>query len=257
MCRLVITDRDREGCYKRQTTLPHIGKQGRERLAAATVVVVGCGELGTVAAKLLAQAGVGCLHLVDDEYVEAVNIDAQVFLEQEDARVKYPRVLIAAEQLRAVNSTVRVEPVVTRLTSANADRLLRDADLILDGTDNDATRHVLNQVCMKQNIPWIFATVADSHGLTMNIVPGETPCFACVFGNPDGTRSSQGLSEQSKELLPTITHIVASLQVGQAIKLLLGDENYSRDLLYIDAWDPLLKRVVLKAQQGDCRVCGR
>ena len=92
----------------------------------------------------------------------------------------------------------------------------------------------------------------------MNIVPGETPCFACVFGYPDRrTLGQSSENEQEKGLLPTITHIVASFQVGQAIKLLLGDGGYSRDLLYIDAWNPLLKRVVTKEQQGNCRVCGR
>lgn len=254
----MITREDCEERYKRQATLPQIGWRGQARLATATVVVVGCGGLGTVAAELLARAGVGHLHLVDDDYVEVVNLGGQALFEEGDASAKRPKALVAAERLMAANSTIHVEPAVTRLTSANADELLRGAQLILDGTDNDATRHVLNRVCVKQGIPWVFAAVAENHGLTMNIVPGETPCFACVFGTPD--RQNLGrcpANGQEKRLLPTITHIVASLQVGQAIKLLLGDEDYSRDLLYIDAWDPLLKRVVLKEQLGNCRVCGR
>jgi adenylyltransferase/sulfurtransferase len=255
----VIIREDCEERYRRQATLPQIGWSGQAKLTAATVVVVGCGGLGTVAAELLARAGVGRLHLVDDDYVEIVNLGGgQALFEEEDAGAKRPKVLVAAERLRATNSTIHVEPVVNRLTSANADELVRGAQLILDGTDNDATRHVINRVCVKQGIPWVFAAVAESHGLTMNIVPGETPCFACVFGTPGRQNLDRCLAnKQEKSLLPTITHIVASLQVGQAIKLLLGDEDYSRDLLYIDAWDPLLKRVVLKEQLGNCRVCGR
>ncbi|MCP4543710.1 MAG: HesA/MoeB/ThiF family protein [Chloroflexi bacterium] len=217
-------------------------------MAAATVTVVGCGGLGTVAAEILAQAGVGHLYLLDD----------QVFCEKGDAKAKQPQALIVAERLRVVNPALRVEPVVTRLTSTSVEKFLMNAHLVLDGTDNDATRHMINRVCVKQGIPWVFATVAESHGLTMNIVPRETFCFACVFGNPSRQSVEPGLgNEQEKGLLPTITHIMASLQVGQAIKLLLGNDDYSRDLLYVDAWNPLLKKVALKEQRGDCGICNR
>lgn len=255
----MITREDCKERYRRQATLPQIGWRGQARLATATVVVVGCGGLGTVAAELLARAGVGHLHLVDDDYVEVVNLGGgQALFEEEDASAKRPKALVVAERLMAANSTIHVEPVVTRLISTNADEILRGAQLILDGTDNDAARHLINRVCVKQDIPWVFATVAESHGLTMNIVPGETPCFACVFGTPGRQNLGRCLAnKQEKRLFPTITHIVASLQVSQAIKLLLGDEDYSRDLLYIDAWDLILKRVVLKEQLGNCRVCGR
>jgi len=240
--------------YSRQAALPQIGWRGQERLAAATVVVVGCGGLGTVAAGLLARAGVGHLHLVDSDRVELANLAGQVLFDEEDAKAGRPKAVAAAERLRAVNSTIRIEPVVIRLTSTNADRLLKDAHLVLDGTDNDATRHLINRICVRRGIPWVFAAVRENYGLMMNIVPGETPCFACIFGSPSRRASDQG---REKGLLPAITHVVASLQVGQAIKLLLGDESYSRGLLYIDAWEPLLERLAVKGSQGTCCVCGR
>ena len=239
--------------YSRQATLPQIGWRGQERLAAATVVVVGCGGLGTVAAGLLARAGVGHLRLVDSDHVELANLAGQVLFDEEDAQAGRPKALAAAERLRAANPTICVEPVVARLTSTNADRLLRDAHLVLDGTDNDATRHLINRICVKRGIPWVFAAVMESYGLTMNIVPGETPCFACIFGNPGRATSGQ---RQEKGLLPAITHIVASLQVGQAIRLLLEDDSYSRGLLYIDAWEPVLERLVVKGSRTECRICG-
>jgi len=240
--------------YSRQAALPQIGWRGQERLAAATVVIVGCGALGTVAAELLARAGVGHLRLVDDDNVELANLAGQILFDEEDARAERPKALVAAERLQAANPTICIEPVVARLTPTNADRLLRDAHLVLDGTDNDATRHLINRVCVRRGIPWVFAAVMESYGLTMNIVPGETPCFACIFGNPSHRASGQG---EEKGLLPAITHIVASIQVSQAIKLLLDDGSYSRDLLYIDAWEPFLERLAVRGPRGACRVCGR
>jgi adenylyltransferase/sulfurtransferase len=238
--------------YSRQATLPQIGWRGQERLAAATMVIVGCGGLGTVAAGLLARAGVGHLRLVDNDRVEIANLAGQVLFDEEDAQAGRPKALAAAERLQAANPTIYIEPVVARLTPANADRLLKDAHLVLDGTDNDATRHLINRICVKRGIPWVFAAVMESYGLTMNIVPGETPCFACIFGNPGRATSGK---RYEKGVLPAITHIVASFQVGQAIKLLLGDGSYSKGLLYIDAWEPVLERLAVKSLQEGCRIC--
>lgn len=244
---------ERKERYSRQAALPQVGWRGQEKLAAAIVVVVGCGGLGTVSAGLLARAGVGHLRLVDSDRVEFANLGGQVLFDEGDAQAGRPKALAAAERLRAANPTIRIEPVVTRLTSANADRLLKDAHLVLDGTDNDATRHLINRVCVKRGIPWVFAAVMESYGLTMSIVPGETPCFACVFGNPGRRTAGQ---RQEKGVLPAITHVVASLQVGQAIKFLLGDDSYSRGLLYIDAWEPVLERLAVKSPENGCRICG-
>lgn len=238
--------------YSRQAALPQIGWCGQERLAVATVVVVGCGGLGTVAAGLLARAGVGHLRLVDSDCVELANLAGQILFDEEDAQAGRPKALAAAERLRAANPTICIEPVVARLTRTNADRLLRDAHLVLDGTDNDATRYLINRTCVKRGIPWVFATIMESYGLTMNIVPGETPCFACIFGNPGRRTSGQ---RYEKGVLPAITHIVASFQVSQAVRLLLEDDSYSRGLLYIDAWEPLLERLAVRSPEKGCRIC--
>jgi molybdopterin/thiamine biosynthesis adenylyltransferase len=229
------TERDEQ--VGRYADLPYLGLNGYERLAACTVSIVGCGSLGMAAAELLARMSVGRLRLVDGGHF---------------------RVLGAAEWLRPVNPAVHVEPVARRLTRENGDELLGDSHLVVDGSDDDAIRHEINRICVRHTIPWIFAAVSDSSGLMMNIVPGETPCFACVFGNPDSQASNQGRREERK-LLPSITSVVAALQVSQAIRLLLGDDGYSRDLLYVDVWKPLLKKASLvKRPRGvaACRVCG-
>jgi molybdopterin-synthase adenylyltransferase len=217
------------------------------------VVIVGCGGLGTVSAELLARAGVGRLRLVDDDCVEPVNLVGQTFFDDQDARGGRPKVLAASRELRRLKSTTAVEPVVARLSVRNAGRLLAGADLVLDGTDNDAARCLINRWCVRHAIPWIYAGVLESYGLTMNIVPGETPCFACIFGRPE--RRSRAV--KARESLAAATHVVASLQVGQALRLLLKDDGYNRGLTYVDAWAPYLEVLPVQSPLAGCPVCGR
>jgi len=240
-----------EARYNRQTALPQIGRQGQKRLAAAAVAIIGCGGLGTVAAGLLGRAGVGQLHLVDDDTVELSNLHRQVLFDESD--VGRPKAVAAAEKLRAINADLAVEPVVARLNQSNATALLAGSDLVLDGTDNDASRHVINEVCVRESIPWVFAAVDESHGLTMAIVPGETPCFCCAFGKP---LSPSVPPQGDKGILGAAAHIVAAIQVSQAVRLLLGDNGYARGLMYVDGWDPCLESVVVKGPPGGCGVCG-
>lgn len=240
--------------YARQASLSQVGWSGQKRLADAVVVLVGCGALGTVAAELLARAGVGCLRLVDDDCVELANLVGQTLYDEKDARTGQPKVIGAARKLSRLNPAVTIEPVVARLNARNAASLIAGANLVLDGTDNDAARYLINEVCVRQRIPWIFAGVLESYGLTMNIVPGETPCFACVFGRP-GRRC--GRNNGKKGPLASATHIVASLQVSQALKLLLGDGGYNRRLVYVDAWEPTIEALEVKSPLAGCPVCGR
>ena len=240
--------------YARQAALPLVGWSGQERLASATVVIVGFAALGTVSAELVARAGVGHLRLVDDDRVQSANLVGQTLFDDEDARAARPKVQAAADKLRRLNPTITIEPVVARLNARNAERLVAGADLVLDGTDNDATRYRINEVCVRHGIPWIFAGVLESYGLTMNIVPGATPCFACVFGRP-ARRSGRNNCQRGP--WASATHIVASLQMGQALKLLLGDGRYNRRLVYVDAWAPVIEEVDVKSPLAGCPVCGR
>jgi len=238
--------------YVRQAELAQVGWRGQERFAAARVVIIGCGALGTVSAELLARAGVGRLRLVDDDCVELANLVRQTLYDEEDARTGQPKVMAAARKLSRLNPTVTIEPVVARLNARNAKRLVAGADLVLDGTDNDAARYLINETCVKLHIPWIFAAVLENCGLMMNIVPGVTPCFACVFNRP----SRRSGKKNCKGGLASVTHVVASLQVGQAYRLLLGNDGYSRGLVYVDAWEPSLEKVQIADRREGCPTCG-
>jgi adenylyltransferase/sulfurtransferase len=139
------------------------------------------------------------------------------------------------------------------LNVRNAGKLISGASLVLDGTDNDATRYLINAACLRQGIPWIFAAVLESYGLIMNIVPEKTPCFACVFGRPQ----QHSARNDEKGALATVTHMVASLQVSQALRLLLGDGAYNRGLVYVDALGPALETVEVKTPSEGCSACDR
>ena len=239
--------------YTRQMSLPQVGRCGQERLATAMVVIVGCGGLGTVSAELLARAGVGHLRLVDDDRVEQANLIGQTLYDDRDAQVGQLKVVAASLRLEHLNPAVHVEPVATRFTARNADQLIAGANLVLDGTDNHETRYLINSACLSRGIPWIFGAVLESYGLTMNVVPGETPCFVCAFGPPPNHSNGSG---SGTRCLAAATHVVASFQVGQALKLLLNGK-VGRGLVYVDAWDPVLERIEVESPAVGCPACGR
>jgi adenylyltransferase/sulfurtransferase len=236
--------------YSRQVALQQIGRRGQERLAAVTVTIVGCGGLGTVSAGLLGRAGVAHLRLVDDDTVEISNLHRQVLYDEGD--LGRPKVVAAAEKLRAINGDVAVQPVIARLNPRNATALLAGSDLVLDGTDNDSSRYVINEVCISERIPWVFAAVDGSYGLAMAIVPGETPCFCCAFGD---SISSSAPSQGDKGILGAAAHMVAAIQASQALRILLG-AGYAKGLIHLDGWYPCLESIEVKRQPGGCRFCG-
>ncbi|MDI6696333.1 MAG: HesA/MoeB/ThiF family protein [Anaerolineales bacterium] len=239
--------------YTRQMDLRKIGKRGQARLTTARAVIIGCGGLGSVSAELLARAGIGHLRLVDDDRVEFANLVGQTLFDEEDARTGKHKVIAAWRRLRHINLDVAVEPVIARLNERNADSLVTGADLVLDGSDNDATRYLINAVCIRQSIPWVFAAVLENYGLIMNIVPGKTPCFVCIFGCPD----QQAYRNKEKGALAATTHAVASLQVSQALRLLLRDGKTNQGLIYVDTWQPGVEIVPVKGPPTSCPACGR
>ena len=164
--------------YSRQILFAEIGEDGQERLRASSAVVVGCGALGTAAANLLVRAGVGRLRIVDRDFVEDSNLQRQTLFEEADAREALPKAIAAERRLRSINSDVCVEGVVADLAPDNAASLLEGFPLLLDGTDNFETRLLLNDYSVANGVPWIYAAVVASYGVTLAIRPGQTACLA-------------------------------------------------------------------------------
>lgn len=240
--------------YSRQTLLEQIGRDGQERLISSAVVVVGCGALGTVIASTLARAGVGRIKVVDRDYIELSNLQRQILFDEEDIARGLPKAVAAAEKLRRINSEVHIEPLVTDLNPGNAERIIRNADLVLDATDNFETRLLINDVCIKQGIPWVYGAVVATYGMTMAIIPGRTPCFRCFLGQipPPGSRPTC----DTVGVLGPAVNMVASLEVTEGLKLLLGKlEELHGTLLYVDAWAATLEQLEVGKRDAPCPAC--
>jgi molybdopterin/thiamine biosynthesis adenylyltransferase len=244
--------------YSRQMRFPGIGEAGQRRLLDSHVTLCGCGALGTVLANALVRGGVGHLRLVDRDFIETNNLQRQVLFDEHDVAENLPKAEAAARKLSAINSSVYVEPIVTDIDRTNILQLVEDADLILDGTDNFEIRYLINDVAVKLGKPWVYGGCIGSHGQTMTILPGETPCLRCVFEAAPAPGEA-GTCETAGVLSP-IVNIIASYQVAEAFKILTGGHaQINRELIYIDVWDNIQRRIKIAPLLGkvDCPCCRR
>src|SRR5438876_1250481 len=244
--------------YSRQIRFPGLGEAGQLRLLASHVTLCGCGALGTVLANALVRAGVGNLRLVDRDFIETHNLQRQVLFDEHDVAENLPKAEAAARKLGAINSSVHVEPVVTDIDRTNILELTKDADIILDGTDNFEIRYLINDVSVKLGKPWVYGGSIGSHGQTMTIVPGVTPCLRCVFEAAPAPGEA-GTCETAGVLAPIVS-IIASFQVAECLKILTGQlETINRELVYIDVWENISRRIKIAPLLGkvDCPCCQR
>jgi molybdopterin/thiamine biosynthesis adenylyltransferase len=239
--------------YSRQILFPQIGTGGQERLLAAHAVIVGCGALGSFHAGALARAGVGRLTVIDRDYVEPGNLHRQFLFEEEDAEESLPKAVAAVRRIARINSEIEVRPAVVDLTASNAAELLGDADLILDGTDNFETRYLMNDFAVSRGIPWIYGAAVAAYGLTMPVLPGHTACLRCVY--PEPPAGAQPTCETAG-VLNAIVSAVASLQVGDALRILTTGEVHAR-ITTIDVWGGTVRQVAGPDRDPDCPCCGR
>jgi molybdopterin-synthase adenylyltransferase len=244
--------------YSRQMRFYGITDAGQRRLLDARVTLCGCGALGTVLANALVRAGVGHLRLIDRDFIETSNLQRQVLFDEHDVAENLPKAEAAARKLGSINSSVHVDPVVTDIDRTNILDLVHDADLILDGTDNFEIRYLINDAAVKLGKPWVYGGCIGSHGQTMTILPGETPCLRCVFEAAPAPGEA-GTCETAGVLGP-IVNIIASYQATEALKILTGKrETVNRDLLYFDVWENTQRKIKVAPLLGkvDCPCCQR
>src|ERR1051326_2063473 len=242
--------------YSRQMRFYGVGEEGQRRLLDSHVTLGGCGALGTVLANALVRAGVGHLRLIDRDFIETSNLQRQVLFDEHDVAENLPKAEAAARKLSAINSSVHVEPVVADIDRTNIEELVRDADLVLDGTDNFEIRYLINDVAVKLGKPWIYGGSIGSHGQTMTILPSETPCLRCVFEAAPAPGEA-GTCETAGVLSP-IVNIVSSFQATEAFKILTGRrQQINRELVYIDVWENVNRRIKIAPLLGkvDCPCC--
>ena len=240
--------------YSRQICFHHIGKEGQEKLLASTVVIVGMGALGCTSANELVRAGIGHLRFIDRDLVELSNLQRQILYTEEDAAEAVPKVFAAAEHLKKANSEVELEPVFDDLTGANASSLLAGADLIVDATDNLETRYLINEYCVENHVPWIYGGAIGSEGMTAPFLPGG-PCFSCFTGHSHSPGQNLGMTCSTVGVLNSLTALIASLQVTEAIKILTGADSVRKDVLYVELWDNEFFPISFD-KNPDCPICG-
>jgi adenylyltransferase/sulfurtransferase len=239
--------------YSRQVLFPGIGPHGQARLAQGRIAIVGCGATGACVSGLLARAGVGRLLIIDRDYVEPSNLQRQSLFDEADAAESLPKAVAAARKIAAFNSDVQVQPEVADLTPENIEVLLSDADLILDATDNFETRYLINDFAIKHGKPWIYAAAVAAYAVTMNIIPGETACLACMFpAPPEGTVETC----DTAGILNSAVNLVGSIQATEAIKFLVGaKDKLRRTLLSFDVWSNEQAEIAADRPRPGCQTC--
>ena len=227
--------------YARHIVLPEIGEAGQAKLAASRVVVIGAGGLGASCLMSLAASGVGHISIVEPDHVELSNLPRQTLYETAD--IGTPKAKAAKARLCEMNPDVVTQTHITRFDETNADALIAGANLVIDGTDNFATRYVINDACMRAGIPWIHAAMV---GFTAHITSFSSqkndPCYRCYA--PETPERERSCAQEG--IISPLAGIVGNLQALEAIKLLLGiGENLIGQLLIIDAMTMEFRKVKL------------
>jgi molybdopterin-synthase adenylyltransferase len=244
--------------YRKQTLFTPIGEEGQARLARGRALVVGCGALGSVISETLVRAGVGFVRIVDRDFVEISNLQRQVLFDEQDVAERLPKAVAASRKLAAINSGVRVDPIVADVRADNVLELVDGIDVIVDGTDNFETRLLINDASLETNIPWVNGGCVGSHGQVMTILPGETPCFRCLVEDVPEPGSSETCDTAG--VIGPAVNIVASLECVDALKILTGKRDEIEPVLtVIDVWEGTFRRLKIGElrAKGDCPACGR
>ena len=242
--------------YRRQTAVARVGQNGQRRIAAASVLLVGVGALGTTIAERLVRSGIGHLRLVDRDWVEWDNLPRQALFDERDAAERAPKAAAAATHLARINRDVRLEPIVADFTAASGMELANGCNLILDGTDNFETRYLINDISLERNIPWVHGGVIGAAGQLMAVVPGQTCCLRCLL--PDPPLPGSMPTCQSAGVLGSSVGVIASWQATEAIKLLVeGLQDIPSRMMTIDTWSGVVRLVHAPLSlRLHCPACG-
>jgi molybdopterin/thiamine biosynthesis adenylyltransferase len=258
--------------YHRQMLLPGIGLDGQRRLRGSTALLLGCGALGSVAADMLARAGVGHLVIVDRDVVDLTNLQRQVLFDEQDVADGLPKAEAARRRIARINSQVEVTAVVDDINHGNIERFAAGADILVDGLDNFETRYLANDCAVKDGVPWIYGGAVGTSGMAFAILPhtpgGDsswethpsgsraTPCFRCLF--EEAPPPGESPTCDTAGVIGPAVGIIANFQVAEALKILSG--NFDRvcpDLLSIDLWANTATQLKVghAREKGDCPCC--
>jgi len=238
--------------YSRHLIMPEVALAGQQKLKAASVLCVGAGGLGSPTALYLAAAGIGTLGLVDFDVVDATNLQRQII--HTTADVGRSKVKSAAEKVHALNPLVRVLPFEAALSSDNALAIFRDFDVIVDGTDNFATRYLVNDACVLTGKPNVYASVFRFEGQATVFAAEDGPCYRCLYPEPPPPGMVPSCAEGG--VLGVLPGLLGIIQATEAIKLILGSgESLVGRLLLVDALTMRFRELKI-GKNPECPVCG-
>lgn len=238
--------------YSRHLILPEVGMQGQKRLKASSVLMIGTGGLGAPLGMYLAAAGVGRLGLVDFDVVDESNLQRQIIHGTSD--VGRPKIESARDRLHDINPFITIEPHETKLTSENALELIRDYDVVVDGTDNFPTRYLVNDACVLTGKPNVYGSIFRFEGQASVFWAEKGPCYRCLYAEPPPPGLVPSCAEGG--VLGVLPGIIGSIQANETIKLLLGGgDTLVGRLLLFDAWHMRFRELKLRKDPA-CPVCG-
>ncbi|HKJ17652.1 MAG TPA: ThiF family adenylyltransferase [Xanthomonadales bacterium] len=255
--------------YHRQMLLPGFGQEGQRRLLNSTVLIMGCGALGTVSADMLARAGVGHLKIIDRDFIELTNLQRQVLFDEQDVADEIPKAEAAKRKIARSNSQVKVTAIVDDLNHTNIERYAEGTDVLIDGLDNFETRYLANDCAVKHGIPYLYGGAVSTVGMAYSVLPHtsggetswekggfETPCYRCLF--EEAPAPGQTPTCDTVGVLGPLVSVIANFQVAEALKILTGNlAQVSRTMLSIDLWANTISQLSVNRvwEDGDCQCC--
>lgn len=238
--------------YGRHLVMPEVTMEGQKRLKAAKVLIVGAGGLGSPIAMYLAAAGVGRIGIVDFDEVDFSNLQRQILHDTDDVGRK--KIDSAKDRINSINPEVRADTIEARITSANALDIIRDYDIVIDGTDNFATRYLVNDACVMLGKTNVYGSIFRFEGQISVFTPGEGPCYRCLFEEPPPPGLVPSCAEGG--VLGILPGVVGCIQATEVIKIIIGiGSPLIGRLLLFDALEMKFREVAVK-RNLDCAVCG-
>ena len=239
--------------YSRHIILKEIGAKGQKKLLNAKVLIIGAGGLGAPAAMYLAAAGVGTIGIADADEVDLSNLQRQIIHATKD--LGKPKVQSAKETMNDLNPDVTVNTYHTFVTSGNIREIIRDYDFIIDGTDNFPAKFLINDACVMEKKPFSHAGIIRFKGQLMTYVPGEGPCYRCVFKDPPPKDAVPTCKQAG--VVGAMGGVIGSLQAMEAIKFIVGKgQLLTGHLLTYDALTMEFRKIKLPHHTENCPICG-
>lgn len=241
----MLTERERIR-YARQLMMPRIGEEGQRKLKHSHVLVAGMGGLGSLSSFYLTCLGIGNLTLIDCGSVELSDLNRQILYNERDLGLK--KADVAYQRLSLLNSDVQIDSISEKITSENVSGLMKEVEIVIDGTDNFETRLLLNKACFEKKIPYVYGGIFGFKGKITTFLPGRTPCFECLY---------QGQEEmiQTVPVVGPIPGLIATLQVLEVLKVILGMGDLLAGRLLSFDGETMAFNYLDIMRRSECKIC--